>query len=110
LEQLLPRLSDAKQQVTLYSSSNDKALLASKKVHGEARAGASGADLVVAPGLETIDASGINTDFLGHSYFAESRALITDMSLLINRGIRAGERPLLDTKKSIDARYWAFRP
>lgn len=110
LEELLPKLSAAKQRVTLYSSSRDKALLASKKIHGEPRAGTSGADLVVAPGLETIDASRINTDFLGHSYFAETRALITDMTLLINKGMRAGERPLLDTKKSVDLRYWVFRP
>lgn len=106
---LLPRLQLANQRVTLYSSSNDKALKASRKVHGAPRAGDSGAQLVTAPGLETVDASDIDTDFLGHSYFAQTRVLLTDMALLVNRRLGAGERPTLVLRGEPEALHWAFR-
>jgi hypothetical protein len=45
----------------LYASSEDLALVASKSVHGAQRAGDSGPGLVLVPGIETIDATGIDT-------------------------------------------------
>jgi esterase/lipase superfamily enzyme len=59
LATLLQRLAA---RITLYESSNDKALFASKKIHGNARAGE---PLLIIPGLDTIDASLIDTDSSG---------------------------------------------
>lgn len=108
--EILPKIVGPKQRVTLYASSNDKALRASKEVHGNPRAGESGAALVVAPGLETIDASSIDTDFFGHSYFAETRPLLTDLELLVGVEMRAEQRPTLEARSLNGQRYWAFRP
>ena len=65
LAALLQRQS---KHVTLYESSSDKALMASKKLHGNPRAGE---PVLVIDGMDTIDASGVDTDFLGHSYWSE---------------------------------------
>ena len=105
---LLPALTKELNTVTLYASSKDKALNASKKVHGNPRAGGAGPELVLHEGLETIDASNIDTDFLAHSYFAKTRALLTDLALLINNNMRAGERPHLEKITVRDCTYWAF--
>jgi esterase/lipase superfamily enzyme len=51
---IVPALTKTDSPVTLYASSEDLALAASKKVHGYPRAGDSGQGLVVVPGIETI--------------------------------------------------------
>ncbi|MCB0436412.1 MAG: alpha/beta hydrolase, partial [Mangrovimonas sp.] len=75
--------------ITLYVSSDDLALKASKEVHGYARAGDSGDGLVVINGIETVDATGIDTSFLSHSYFADTSSIIADIFDLIKTGKRA---------------------
>ncbi|MCB0434078.1 MAG: alpha/beta hydrolase, partial [Mangrovimonas sp.] len=72
--------------ITLYVSSDDLALKASKEVHGYARAGDSGDGLVVINGIETVDATGIDTSFLSHSYFADTSSIIADIFDLIKTG------------------------
>ena len=73
-------------RITLYASSNDEAIKLSKKVHAYPRAGESGPDIVVVPGLDTIDVSNVDTSLLGHSYFAEKRTVISDLFYLIRDG------------------------
>lgn len=72
-------LTSVAQQVTLYASSNDQALMASKKVHGYPRAGESGERLVIVPGIETVDVSGIDLSLLGHSYYGDSEPILKDL-------------------------------
>jgi esterase/lipase superfamily enzyme len=69
-------------RVTLYQSSQDKALHASKKVHGNPRAGE---PLLVVPGIGTVDASAIDTDFLGHSYFSNNWPLLSDIYSIFSK-------------------------
>jgi esterase/lipase superfamily enzyme len=107
---IVPALTRAGRPVTLYASSGDKALAASRKVHGYARAGDSGHGLVVLPGLDTIDASGVDTSLLGHSYFADTRTVLSDMHALIRSGLRPAQRPGLVGVASGDGPYWEFRP
>jgi hypothetical protein len=45
------------QRVTIYSSSKDLALMASRFINGQARLGLSGESLVILPNLDTVDAS-----------------------------------------------------
>ncbi len=61
---------------TLYASSGDDALLASKTFAGYPRAGDTTEGVTVVPGMDTIDASAIRTDFVGHSYYADSDSVI----------------------------------
>ncbi len=107
---IVPALVSAGRPVTLYASSGDQALAASRKLHGYARAGDSGHALVLAPGLETIDASGVDTSLLGHSYFADTRTVLSDMHALIRSGLRPAQRSGLVGVQGGDGPYWAFRP
>ncbi len=82
-EQIAPGVMAAGERVTIYASDKDKALKASKKFHGDKRVGdASGLPLII-PGIDTIDASAVDTDFLGHSYFADEKKLLEDIRQLI---------------------------
>ena len=108
-QQIAPQLTAAQHPVTLYASSEDLALAASKAVHGYPRAGDSGAGMLILPGVETIDATGVDTGFLKHSYFAEQRSALSDMFYLIHNNARADQR-FLDAVDTPRGRYWSFRP
>ena len=105
---LAPALIASSEHVTLYASSNDQALIASKKVHGSARAGDSGNGLVVIPGVETIDVSKLDTSFLGHSYYGSSNPILTDIRQLIINSRPAAQRNWLQPKFHGGLTYWVF--
>jgi esterase/lipase superfamily enzyme len=110
-EQIGPRLVEKNAKVTLYASSNDKSLQLSKKANGFPRAGDSGAGLSLVPGIETVDASAIETDWLSHSYYANTRPLLTDITLLLRYQIRAAGRPTLRKMTGSEGlTYWYFVP
>jgi esterase/lipase superfamily enzyme len=96
-------------RITLYASSNDKAIKASKAIHEYPRAGESVPEVVVVPGLDTIDATNVDTSLLGHSYFAEKRTVISDLFYLIGEGKGPDERHSLEPKYSTKGQYWAFK-
>lgn len=106
--QLADRLGQAAKQVTLYASSKDTALWCSKRFHGYARAGDSGEGLVVLPSLDTVDASPVDTSFLGHSYFGSNRTVLTDIISLF-AGVRPAKRPDLEAVTATAGAYWRFR-
>ncbi len=105
---LAPALVQSAQRVTLYASSNDQALAASKKVHGYARAGDSGPGLVVLPGIETIDVSTLDTSLLGHSYYGSSNPILLDIHQLIRDALPAAKRPFLLPRPYGRLTYWEF--
>jgi esterase/lipase superfamily enzyme len=108
-EDIAPRLDKSGIHVTLYASSGDRALRASHAFHGYARAGDSGEGLVIAPGVETVDASQASAGFLGHSYFAEDRRIMEDIYALMQTGQRADNRFGLAPVDTDKGRYWVFR-
>lgn len=107
---IAPALTAAGRPVTLYASSEDQALAASRTVHGYPRAGEAGAGLVIVPGIETVDATRVATDFLGHSYFADTTSILSDMFYLIRDGKRADRRFGLRPVDKPAGRYWELRP
>ena len=108
-QEIAPRLTAAQHPVTLYASSEDLALVASRLVHGHRRAGDSGEGMLLLAGVETIDATGVDTGFLKHSYFAERRSALSDMFYLIHNNARADQR-FLDPVDTPRGRYWTFKP
>lgn len=92
--------------VTLYQSSKDKALLASKKIHGNPRAGE---PVLVIEGIDSIDASSVNTDFLGHGYFADTWALLSDIHALLANAEPAARRVGMEIRQTAAGAYYAFR-
>ncbi|RKS28626.1 esterase/lipase superfamily enzyme [Pseudomonas sp. WPR_5_2] len=108
-EQIAPGLQKLGAPITLYASSNDRALATSKWLHGGARAGESGENLIVVNGIETIDASNTDTDLIGHSYYGDRRSVLADMWYLINGELPAAKRCCLQGEPSrIAPKYWVF--
>jgi esterase/lipase superfamily enzyme len=107
--QIYPALAQAKRPITLYASSEDVALAASKKVHGFQRLGDSRPQPVLLEGIETIDATGVDISFLKHSYFAEARPLLADLFTLMIKGLRAAQRTELSIVKTGPIPYWILK-
>ncbi|MEK1940102.1 MAG: alpha/beta hydrolase [Pseudomonas sp.] len=108
---LAPPLVAAGVPVTVYASSKDVALLASKQVHHrKRRLGDTRGDISIVKGIETIDASAVKTDFLGHSYFAENGSVVSDIFYLFRTDLRPGERFNMKGLEVAKGRYWAFQP
>ncbi|WP_198088737.1 alpha/beta hydrolase [Variovorax sp. E3] len=103
--QIAPAMVKAGYTVNLYASDKDRALNASNVVWGRPRAGIAGEALTLSAGVETVDASNIDTDFLGHSKYGDSPVLLQDMALFY-KGARAGQRPGLIPRKTGAGAYW----
>jgi esterase/lipase superfamily enzyme len=105
---IAPRILTSERIATLYASSHDNALKASKEFAGYRRAGDTAGGVTLAEGLDTIDASKVQTDFLGHSYFAESGSVLGDVRNIMLYRKHAEERSGLTPVESAAGRYWAF--
>jgi len=111
--EIAPAILGQGPRVTLYASSNDKALAASRGVHGGyVRLGESGKDIVVLQGLDTVDASGVSTEFLGHSYYGDSNTVMSDLKYVIRKSLPPEQRERFVLERVKDAAiglYWRFR-
>ena len=107
---IAPLMTRTNCAITLYASSEDKALMASKLVHKGRRAGDSTGGIVPIQGIETIDASRVDTGLVGHSYFAERVSVIADIFNLVGNGQRAARRFGLQPIDTPAGKYWAFKP
>ncbi len=105
---IAPRLIEFGHPVTLYASSHDEALRLSHMANGRPRAGDAGQGLVLFNGIETIDASNVSTDLLGHSVFASTPELLHDWQYIVDLGLRAKDR--VGLKQMFSERpYWQFK-
>lgn len=81
INQIMPSINGIA-RITLYASNKDKALLISKKIRNDyERLGEGGENIVIVDGLESIDASNVATDLIGHGYFAETQSLLNDIHI-----------------------------
>jgi esterase/lipase superfamily enzyme len=97
------------ERFTLYASNADKAMGISQRLHRYPRAGDTRDGVVLSAGLETIDASAVDKDFMGHSYFCENRIILQDMFNLIMEGKSEGApRYGLNECKTPQGSYWAL--
>jgi esterase/lipase superfamily enzyme len=101
-----PLIRRSANRVTLYVSREDKALKASRTVHGHNRAGER---RLISPHFDTVDASplvGGKLD-LAHSYFAEARPVLLDLKRLLLFNAPPGSRALRQ-RDTADGKYWTF--
>ena len=94
--------------MTLYASSNDEALVASRAVHGYRRAGESGDTLVVVPGVDTVDVSEVDTSLIGHSYYGSNSTVLADLFELMHGSKPPDQRKWLRSMRLGALKYWKF--
>lgn len=94
---------------TLYASAFDFALWSSSVANlGTERAG-DARQLVLVPGLTTIDASRASAaDALGHSYYGSSRDVLTDLFYLVKFDQPPEQRQWLTKRSQRGKPYWVF--
>lgn len=108
--QLAGALNGAADRITLYASSNDVALQLSRKYQGYQRAGDSVPQVVVLPGIDTVEVSALRTDFLGHSYYGDNKSVLADLFGLIRDGLAPSARFGLRQTGSPPRQWWVFQP
>jgi esterase/lipase superfamily enzyme len=106
---IAPRLSRMAASVTLYASSEDKALEVSHIVNGAYALGDARAGIRVLPGMDSIDATLVGTSFLGHSTYGESPRLLEDIKSVV-AGRRPPARAWLSPRTSAAGAYYVFTP
>jgi esterase/lipase superfamily enzyme len=105
--ELAPRLLPLAGSITLYASSNDTPLKASRQLNGHPRLGEAGEYLTVVEGVETIDVSPVGRyQILGHEYFYFHPQIAADLVALLSSGARAAERPALRPIKRDGFTFW----
>jgi esterase/lipase superfamily enzyme len=106
-DQKFPKMSGIGKLKTSYTSKADRALLVSSWLHRAARIGITRGEPFARPGMETIDASTVDTSLLslGHSYFGDKRTVITDLGYLLREGLPAVRRGL---EQPPGKDYWDF--
>jgi esterase/lipase superfamily enzyme len=104
----LTGLKNAAKHVTLYASSNDRALSWSRWFHWHPRAGESGASIFFDKRVDTIDVSELDTDFMGHSYYGDNQSVISDLYHLI-RYKESPPRFGLKVVTPDNPRFWLFQ-
>lgn len=110
-KQIAPKILGTGPRVTLYASSNDKALATARSINaGYTRLGEAGSQIAVIRPMDTIDASAVKTDFLTHSYFGDSSTVMSDLFYLLRKGLTPAERFGLErAQTSSGAEYWRFK-
>ncbi|SOC21001.1 esterase/lipase superfamily enzyme [Rhodobacter sp. JA431] len=96
--------------VTLYASKHDLALKVSRQVNGGARLGDANDQVVTIDGLDTVDASRIEADSLGHSYFGDAPQILGDILGLVRLGWSAEERCSVAPRAATQGRLWEVEP
>lgn len=104
---LSPHVIDLSDQVTYYYCGGDTALATSREINKYEPVG-------LMPyfddGLNTINANGVGTSFIGHSYYASSREVLSDVELILKRGARPDDRmpPLAFVTQVFGHQCWSF--
>ena len=106
--EILPMLRMHSRNVTLYASSEDDALRASRVLNGVWRLGLGGDSLTVLDGMTTVDATRVRGDVLGHTLFGNP-ALLSDLFALLTEGRSPAERRLLQVQRPDGMLLWRFR-
>jgi esterase/lipase superfamily enzyme/HEAT repeat protein len=108
---IAPAIVERAERVTLYASSGDLALAASRLFNtGGPRAGDSTDGPLVVPGIETIDVTDVDASMLGHSYYGSNRLILDDLRQLFAHAQPAAARRQLQLIARGQQRYWVCQP
>jgi len=101
-----PAFIPAASRSTLYASSTDRVLRVSEKLSAGPRAGEGSRDIVVLRGMDSIDASAIDTGTLGLNH-GDRSSVIYDLNQLVH-GTAADKRLDLHQTRNSQGAYWEF--
>ncbi|MFC1498280.1 alpha/beta hydrolase [Verrucomicrobiota bacterium] len=104
-KQLAANFNGKAKRVTLYTSKNDKAMIASMKFQTYPRAGGC---VVVVDGVDTIDAAEVETGFFAHAYYGSS--IMPDIFALIQNDLPPTNRFGLKRISDEKGIYWKVKP
>ncbi len=107
--EIAPKIVPRGKRVTLYTSKTDLALIASRYFNRGPRAGDSGSELLLVPGMQTIDATAVDSSLLGHSYYGSNINVLYDLGQLLN-GQPIEARDYLRANSDLTRPYWYFVP
>jgi esterase/lipase superfamily enzyme len=110
VEPLIAAASIRAERVTLYASRKDKALGLSKVKNDYERLGKVYGFPFVLPGMDSIDASNVKTDFWEHTVFAKARTVLADLATLILDGHPPERRFGLKRVNSPHGPSWMIAP
>lgn len=106
--QIAPRLTKTANRTTLYCSKNDLALMLSRNFNDATRAGDSSQGALVIQDVDTVDASEIDTDLLGHSYYGDCIPLLHDVHDLLRASLSPEQRNLSPWPVDEGLQYWTL--
>jgi esterase/lipase superfamily enzyme len=108
-EEIASKIVTKARHTTLYTSKSDLALIASRYFHQGNRVGDSGPDVLIIDGIDTIDATAVDSSLLGHSYYGSNVTVLDDLEQLFqNQPIES--RHYLKSIVTATRPYWAFEP
>ena len=105
--EIMPRLVPHAVRITMYASSDDDALRASRVLNGVGRLGLGGDSLFVIEGMDTVDATRVSADVLGHTLFG-NQGFLADLAVLLTDGKSPSERRLLPSSRA-GLTFYRFR-
>jgi esterase/lipase superfamily enzyme len=95
-------------RTTLYVCARDVALLGSGDIHLDRRVGYTPPITVIA-GIDTVDATNVNLDRLGHGYFADAHNVVYDLWLLLHFNPDPTKRLHVVKSQTADGQvYWSL--
>lgn len=106
---IAPFIVSKAKRTTIYTSKTDLALIASRYFNNGPRLGDSGAEIINYPGIDTIDATAVDSSLLGHSYYGSNITVLTDVGHLL-RGEPLAQRVYLRPIRDGQTSYWTFDP
>lgn len=106
---IAPYIVTKAQHFTLYTSQSDLALLASRYFNNGPRVGDSANGVLLYPGIDSIDATAVDSSLLGHSYYGSNVTVLTDLGRVLDNQPVAS-RQYLQAIADATQPYWAFDP
>jgi esterase/lipase superfamily enzyme len=104
-QQMVDEIRPLTSRLTIYMSARDKALRVSRLLSTNRRLGEATDPILVVRTTDTIDASDVDTDLLGHGYIASNRDVIDDLVLLLEKKSPPPRARLVQAARA-GAIYW----
>lgn len=95
-------------RATLYASDSDRAIGLSRNLHNAPRVGLL-PPVTITAGIDTIDASSVNTEFWGHSYGTGTQRILADIRELIRNDTPPSKRAGMKQVISMGKEHWKIQ-